>query len=62
MPLVAFLYSTTPYSRTKEVPYQVAIGRAPSLPVNLAIKDVDIPATATYLSDLLFFGGTFHPS
>ena len=44
-----------------EIPYQVATGQVPYLPIDLIIKDVDVPAAPTYLT-YSNYSNTFHPN
>ena len=49
LPLLALLYNATPQSETKQSPYFVATGRQLALPVDLALRDLKVPAVSEFL-------------
>ena len=52
LPLLALLYNATPQSRTGESPYFIATGRQPTLPIDLALSDLKVPAVGEFLRDI----------
>ena len=52
LPLLALLYNPTPQSCTGQFPYFVATGRQPALLVDLALRDLKVPAVSQFLQDI----------
>ena len=49
LPLLSLLYNATPQSQTRRLPYFVAMGRQPCLPVDLVLSDLKVPAVGNFL-------------